>query len=60
MQAQEVTLPPAADFATAAPVVNDPIYAGTPPPIAPLPPAPPVSRFIEQNRIHVEHGSVFD
>jgi hypothetical protein len=44
----------------AAPAASDPIYAGTPAPVAPLPPAPPVSRFIEQNRIHVEHGSVFD
>jgi hypothetical protein len=49
---------------TPPPAAND---AGTPAPAAaaapnatPLPPAPPVSKFTQENRIHVEHGSLFD
>jgi hypothetical protein len=49
-----------AHFHAATPAANDPIYAGTPAANLTLPPAPPVNRFVEKNRIHVENGSVFD
>ena len=45
--------PPAANDTIVAPAVAAA-------PTTSLPPVPPVARFIEENRIHVEHGSIFD